>query len=146
VDFSAAVADELSDEDVADLEALHARLFRLPSHWAQHLEGSWSPHSCAYLVHPRCHRRSTLLHRYASARRSSTPSRSRASRRRLGPALAAVAASAEHGRWTEQVPHWDGLDRLSRYWGNPLCAAYTVAWHGRLGYWLFTRLGFYPGD
>ncbi len=49
--------------------------------------------------------------------------------------------------WLEYFhPHWNRLDRLSGYWGNPLCVAFTVAWHGRFGYWLFTRLGFYPGD
>src|SRR5690242_20601729 len=43
VDFIATVTEEPSDEDVARLEELHARLYRLPTHWAQHLEGSYIP-------------------------------------------------------------------------------------------------------
>jgi len=43
-------------------------------------------------------------------------------------------------------PHREVLTRLSPYWGNPLCAAYTVGWTGRFGTWLSTRFGFLPGD
>jgi len=43
-------------------------------------------------------------------------------------------------------PHWEVLTRLSPYWGNPLCAAYTVAWFGGFGTWLSTRFGFLSGD
>ena len=49
--------------------------------------------------------------------------------------------------WLEYLhPHWDRLTRLSPYWGNPLCAAYTVAWFGGFGTWLSTRFGFLSGD
>jgi hypothetical protein len=43
VDFIAAVTADPTDADVRELEALHARLFGLPSAWAQHLEGSYIP-------------------------------------------------------------------------------------------------------
>lgn len=43
VDFLAVTADEPTDEEVARLQALHARLYALPSPWAQHLEGSYVP-------------------------------------------------------------------------------------------------------
>ncbi|MFL5560741.1 MAG: aminoglycoside adenylyltransferase domain-containing protein [Gemmatimonadaceae bacterium] len=43
VDFVVAVRDELSDHDVAALQALHGRIYNLPSEWAQHLEGSYFP-------------------------------------------------------------------------------------------------------
>ena len=43
VDFAVAVADEISDQQVQALQALHERIFNLPSTWAQHLEGSYFP-------------------------------------------------------------------------------------------------------
>jgi hypothetical protein len=43
VDFVIVVADELSDGQVDALQAMHARTYRLPSLWAQHLEGSYFP-------------------------------------------------------------------------------------------------------
>jgi hypothetical protein len=43
VDFIAAVTEDPTETDVRALEALHARLFTLPSVWAQHLEGSYIP-------------------------------------------------------------------------------------------------------
>lgn len=43
VDFIIAVRDELSDEHVAGLQAVHARVFGLDSEWARHLEGSYFP-------------------------------------------------------------------------------------------------------
>lgn len=43
VDFIVAVQEPLSDEQVQALQAMHARLYRLESPWAQHLEGSYFP-------------------------------------------------------------------------------------------------------
>lgn len=43
VDFIAAVTDRSTASEVRALEALHARLFALPTVWAQHLEGSCIP-------------------------------------------------------------------------------------------------------
>ena len=37
------IRDELAEADVSALNALHARLFALDNHWAQHLEGSYFP-------------------------------------------------------------------------------------------------------
>jgi Aminoglycoside adenylyltransferase, C-terminal domain len=42
VDFLIAV-DDLPEAVVPALQAMHARLYRLDSHWAQHLEGSYFP-------------------------------------------------------------------------------------------------------
>jgi len=43
VDFIIAIRDELSDAQVAGLQAIHQRVFRLGSEWAKHLEGSYFP-------------------------------------------------------------------------------------------------------
>jgi hypothetical protein len=43
VDFVIVVVDELGDAQVDALQAMHARIYRLPSPWAQHLEGSYFP-------------------------------------------------------------------------------------------------------
>lgn len=43
VDFIIAVRDELPDDQVAALQAVHARVYGLESEWAQHLEGSYFP-------------------------------------------------------------------------------------------------------
>jgi hypothetical protein len=43
VDFVIVVAQDLSDGQVNVLQGIHRRLFNLPSKWAQHLEGSYSP-------------------------------------------------------------------------------------------------------
>lgn len=43
VDFIVATHDELSDAQVAALQAMHKRLYALESPWAQHLEGSYAP-------------------------------------------------------------------------------------------------------
>jgi hypothetical protein len=43
VDFVIAVRDELSDEQVAALQAVHKRVYGLGSEWARHLEGSYFP-------------------------------------------------------------------------------------------------------
>jgi hypothetical protein len=43
VDFNIAMKDELSDDHVAALQTVHARVYGLPSEWAQHLEGSYFP-------------------------------------------------------------------------------------------------------
>ncbi len=65
-----------------------------------------------------------------------------------GPGGSGPVRRCPPGLWlvANAHPHWDWLDRLSPYWGNPLCAAYTVAWCGGLGSWLHIQLGFYPGD
>jgi hypothetical protein len=43
VDFIMVVEDELSDDQVQALQTTHARIYRLDSAWAQHLEGSYFP-------------------------------------------------------------------------------------------------------
>ena len=43
VDFIVALEGELLDAQVDALQALHERIYRLPSPWAQHLEGSYFP-------------------------------------------------------------------------------------------------------
>lgn len=43
VDFVIATRSDPSEVEEAALNALHARLYRLPPHWAQHLEGSYIP-------------------------------------------------------------------------------------------------------
>jgi hypothetical protein len=43
VDFIVGVKEELSDGQVAALQAVHARVYALPSEWAKHLEGSYFP-------------------------------------------------------------------------------------------------------
>jgi Domain of unknown function (DUF4111) len=43
VDFVAVTGSEPAAAEVERLQALHARLFALPSPWAQHLEGSYVP-------------------------------------------------------------------------------------------------------
>ena len=44
VDFLVVIEHELTEDEQRALQALHERLFQLPSHWAQHLEGSYVPH------------------------------------------------------------------------------------------------------
>ena len=43
VDFLVAIDHDVPDEEVATLNAMHARIYRLASPWAQHLEGSYFP-------------------------------------------------------------------------------------------------------
>lgn len=43
VDFIVVIERELSEAEQHALTALQQRLFALPSHWAQHLEGSYVP-------------------------------------------------------------------------------------------------------
>jgi hypothetical protein len=43
VDFIVATTDEVTDEQLANLQAMHARIYALGSWWAQHLEGSYIP-------------------------------------------------------------------------------------------------------
>jgi hypothetical protein len=43
VDFIVVVRDELSDAHITALQAVHDRIYGLPSAWAQHLEGSYFP-------------------------------------------------------------------------------------------------------
>jgi predicted nucleotidyltransferase len=43
VDFVVATHDQVSDEQVAELQPMHARIYALDTSWAQHLEGSYVP-------------------------------------------------------------------------------------------------------
>src|SRR5881392_171455 len=43
VDFIIVIADELSDDQVTALQALHEHVYALDSEWAKHLEGSYFP-------------------------------------------------------------------------------------------------------
>jgi predicted nucleotidyltransferase len=43
VDFLAVTSADVTPDEVPALERLHSRLFELPSHWAQHLDGSYVP-------------------------------------------------------------------------------------------------------
>lgn len=43
VDFTIVIKQDLSPADVLVLQEMHARIFRLESEWAQHLEGSYFP-------------------------------------------------------------------------------------------------------
>lgn len=43
VDFIIVITEELAEKDIGALQAMHARLYGLDSHWAQHLEGSYFP-------------------------------------------------------------------------------------------------------
>ncbi len=43
VDFAIIISTELNDEKVGELQAMHAHLYDLDTHWAQHLEGSYFP-------------------------------------------------------------------------------------------------------
>jgi len=43
VDYIIVIQDELSEEQVATLQAMHARIYDLDCAWAQHLEGSYFP-------------------------------------------------------------------------------------------------------
>jgi len=43
VDFLVAIQEELSDAQLSELQSAHARIYDLPSPWAQHLEGSYFP-------------------------------------------------------------------------------------------------------
>jgi predicted nucleotidyltransferase len=43
VDFLVVIERELTEDEQRALQALHERLFQLPTHWAQHLEGSYVP-------------------------------------------------------------------------------------------------------
>jgi predicted nucleotidyltransferase len=43
VDFLIAIANELSADQLDTLQTMHAEIFALPWHWAQHLEGSYIP-------------------------------------------------------------------------------------------------------
>jgi hypothetical protein len=43
VDWTMVVRDELAEDQVGALQAVHARIYAHPSAWAQHLEGSYFP-------------------------------------------------------------------------------------------------------
>lgn len=57
VDFVIAVEEELSDDQVRALQAMHERIYGLDCEWAQHLEGSYFPKD----VLNRCSQRGRLL-------------------------------------------------------------------------------------
>ena len=53
VDFVIVVENELSMAQVEALQKMHARIFELKSHWAQHLDGSYFPkHVLRYPPNP----------------------------------------------------------------------------------------------
>ena len=52
VDFIIAIEDELTDEQLTHLQAMHKRLYALESPWAQHLEGSYMPKEALRHVDP----------------------------------------------------------------------------------------------
>jgi len=43
VDFLVAIDHEICEADLASLQAMHARIYKLESNWAMHLEGSYIP-------------------------------------------------------------------------------------------------------
>ncbi|HZC04243.1 MAG TPA: aminoglycoside adenylyltransferase domain-containing protein [Ktedonobacterales bacterium] len=43
VDWVIAIERDISDTELPALQTMHARLYRLDAHWAQHLEGSYIP-------------------------------------------------------------------------------------------------------
>jgi hypothetical protein len=43
VDFLTVVEQAVTEEELAGLQEVHARIFQMGSHWAQHLEGSYFP-------------------------------------------------------------------------------------------------------
>ena len=43
VDFTVVVEKEIAEVELQELQAMHARLYRLESNWAKHLEGSYFP-------------------------------------------------------------------------------------------------------
>lgn len=45
VDYTIVTKAELSENQVGRLQEMHGRIYNLPSRWAQHLEGSYFPHS-----------------------------------------------------------------------------------------------------
>jgi predicted nucleotidyltransferase len=45
VDFTIAIEHDLSESNLSELQAMHARLYNLESEWAKHLEGSYFPKS-----------------------------------------------------------------------------------------------------
>lgn len=53
VDFLVVIEHELTEDEQRALHALHERLFQLPSHWAQHLEGSYVPREQLRRVDPK---------------------------------------------------------------------------------------------
>jgi len=54
VDFIVVTAAEVTDAEIASLNALHGRLFALESPWAQHLEGSYVPAERFRRLDPTC--------------------------------------------------------------------------------------------
>ena len=52
VDFIVVTHEELTDAQLAELQAMHKRIYELPSPWAQHLEGSYVPKARLRRVDP----------------------------------------------------------------------------------------------
>ena len=52
VDFIVVLERELTEVEQRELQTLHGRLFELPTHWAQHLEGSYVPRDQLRRVDP----------------------------------------------------------------------------------------------
>jgi predicted nucleotidyltransferase len=52
VDFIVVIHDELADDQIARLQAMHERLYALEVPWAQHLEGSYVPRENLRRVDP----------------------------------------------------------------------------------------------
>ncbi len=52
VDFIVAINDELTDDQLAALQAMHKRIYGLDPQWAQHLEGSYVPKDALRYVDP----------------------------------------------------------------------------------------------
>jgi predicted nucleotidyltransferase len=52
VDYIVVTEDEVSEDQVAALQAMHERLFELETTWAQHLEGSYFPKELLRRVDP----------------------------------------------------------------------------------------------
>ena len=69
VDYIVATNGEVSDEQVAALQAMHERLFELETPWAQHLEGSYFPKELLRRVDPGPHAARLLRQRRDQAGR-----------------------------------------------------------------------------
>src|SRR5581483_4838171 len=52
VDFIVVTEDEVTPEQQAELQALHQRLYALPTSWAQHMEGSYVPRKALRRLDP----------------------------------------------------------------------------------------------
>ena len=53
VDFTIVTEHDVSEEDLSALQAMHARIYKLESEWAQHLEGSYFPRGIVKSSNPK---------------------------------------------------------------------------------------------